>query len=273
MKQLKFLLFLPLIGIFACAGPVSRPPIDVEAFSLISSVTLSKPAEKALLNSQNGDLYAISSKDQEIAIYSRNELKNVVGGLGTGVNNFLNLVDIALAPDGSLFALDLSARRISKFSGDGKLIGSLELQNSSQPSLLAVSDDQTLYVFDQAASEIVVYSALDGTEQNRFGRFELQQLSSLFCNRDYVVAYDASTNTSHIFSTLGQFVKSEPGQVLYDNFNNAICLNTKGLTSQMSPAFLPIDGQGVTLSISGDTLVLTKGNEVRLLKIGYLQVE
>lgn len=273
MKLQLLLALLALMLLMACSGPVSRAPVDVESFSLSASLTLAKPAQKALYNPLSEELFALHTKDQEISIYKQNELKNVVGGLGTGTGNFLNLADITIAPDGALFALDLASRRIVKFTNDGKVMGSLELQNSSQPSLLAISGDQTLYVFDQAASEIVVYSAMDGTEQNRFGRFELQQLDLLSCNRDYVVGYDATNNTSHVFSSLGQFVKSEPGQTIYDAYNNALTLDDNGLTSQMSSAFLPLDSPGMLMSIAGDILVLSNGSEVRFLKIGYQQVE
>jgi hypothetical protein len=52
-----------------------------------------------------------------------------------------------------------------KFSSDGKVMGAWNCKAVPSHRLLAISGDQTLYVFDQAASEIVVYSALDGSPQ------------------------------------------------------------------------------------------------------------
>jgi hypothetical protein len=101
MRFLLVFTMLAILGLFACAGPVSRPPVDVEAFILSSSLELAKPAQKALYNPITGDLFTLNTKDQEISIYQNGTLRNVVGGLGTGESNFLNLSDIAIAPDGA----------------------------------------------------------------------------------------------------------------------------------------------------------------------------
>lgn len=267
-----FVVCLLLTLLAACSGPVQRPPMDIDAFDPVSNLTLAKPLQKALFEPFGETLYALNTQDQEITLYKQDVQKNVIGGLGTGETNFLRLSDIALAPAGGVLALDQAAKTVKKFDANGKFLSSMDLTGAIQPALIALAGDQVLYVFDQASSEIIVYSMLDGTEQNRFGRFELKALTLLSCNRDYVVGYDAATDTSHVFSSLGQFVKSEAGQTLYDDYNNGINLSPDALTSQMSPAFMPADELGGLMTISGDMLVLARDNQVQMLKIAYLQV-
>ena len=96
MKLHYALILTALISLMACAGPVSRPPVDVESFNLISNINLAKPAKKAVYNPSQDDLFVLGSRDQEISIYKGSELKNVLGGLGTGENNFLNLAEIPI---------------------------------------------------------------------------------------------------------------------------------------------------------------------------------
>lgn len=270
LRVLVVCLLITLLA--ACSGPVQRPPMDIGSFNLVATLALPKPVQKALYEPFGETLYALNAQDQEITLYNKAMQKNVIGGLGTGETNFLRLSDIALAPAGGVLALDQAAKTVKKFDANGKFLSSLDLAGAIQPALIAQGADQLLYVFDQASSEIIVYSMLDGTEQNRFGKFELKTLTLLSCNRDYVVGYDASTDTSHVFSSLGQFVKSEAGQTLYDDYNNGINLRTSALTSQMSPAFLPADDMGGLMTISGDMLVMARDSEVHMLKIEYLQV-
>ncbi|MDD4310586.1 MAG: hypothetical protein PHO32_09415, partial [Candidatus Cloacimonetes bacterium] len=240
MKTRFILAVFVLLSLFACAGPSGRVPMDVEYFSLFKSVQMEMPISKAIYRPANQTLFAMTAKTQEIQIYQNEIRKNVVGGLGTGSGNFLKLSDIGVAQDGNLMALDSAAKQLKLFTNDGKAMGNIDLQKSVQPTCFTVLENHSIFVYDQATAEIIVYSALDGVEQFRFGKFQLQQVTSLHCNRDYVVAYDASADTSHIFSVLGQLVKSETGQTVFDGYNNGINLSAGALTSQMSPAILPM---------------------------------
>ncbi|MDY0151210.1 MAG: hypothetical protein RBS43_02930 [Candidatus Cloacimonas sp.] len=272
MKTALYILMLAMLALSACGGTKGRLPLDIESFSLVSSIPTGMPISKALYQASNDQLFVMSAKTQEIGIFRGGERHNVLGGMGTGAANFLSLSDIGINRDGGLLALDSVAKSIKIFTSDGKANGNIELKGSVQPTLFCVHADQSLFVFDQATGEIITYSTLDGTEQYRFGKFELQQPTQLFCNRDYVVAYEQQTDTSHVFSVLGQFVKSDKGQTLFDDYNNGINFSDGNLLSQMSAALLPIQESVILYGISRDVLVLGMGEEIRLLKIGYLRV-
>ncbi|MDD2227905.1 MAG: hypothetical protein PHY48_00660 [Candidatus Cloacimonetes bacterium] len=266
------LLLLLLISMFACGGNHRPAPMDIDSFNLVSSISAGMPLQKAVYYPANQNLYAMSRRTQEISIFEGTVRKNVVGGLGTGTSNFQALSDIAVGFDGSLLALDSVSKSIKMFNTSGKAKGTLELKGSIQPTLIAVNSNQSFYIYDAASAEIILYSALDGTEQFRFGKFELNQVTQLSCNRDYVVAYDDTEDESHIFSSLGQFIKSETGQTLFDDYNNGLNLAAGMLISQMSHASLSIgEGSGL-MNINRDIVVLVFEEEIRVLKIGYKQV-
>lgn len=278
MKQLLFLALIlayaiMLFTLFACSGINPQPPMNIEQFSLINTIPLGMQTDKILYHSQSNTLYAMSVKNQEIYIFQDGELKNVLGGLGSSKVNFQYLADMALGTDNSLYVLDSSTKSVKKFISDGKPSGSIELKGSVQPKCLCIFQEQEMFIFDSASGEIINYSGIDGTEQNRFGRFQLQQINSLSCNHDYLIAYDKDNNLSHIFSLLGQFVKDEPGQVVYDMFNNGICYNEGMLKCLNSPAYLPLTEDKVLIFIHNNILALHQGEEVRILKIVYSQVE
>lgn len=268
-----FALAVSLLAVFACAGINQRAPMTIDYFSLIKTISLGKQVDKILYHSQSNTLYAMSEKNQEIYIFQNGELKNVLGGLGSSKVNFQFLQDMALTSDNYLYVLDSSAKSVKKFSSDGKPSGSIDLKSGVQPKCLCLYQDQDLYIFDSASGEIIAYSGIDGSEQNRFGRFQLQQVNSLFCNHDYLIAYAKDSNQSHIFSGLGQFIKTESGQVVYDLFNNGICYNEGMLKCLNSPAYLPIGQENVLMSIDGNFLALGLGEEIRILKISYNQVD
>lgn len=263
---------LLLLGMFACGGNQRTAPMDIDSFSLISSISAGMPVQKAVYHPQSQTVYAMSLRTQEIGLFKDTKRLNVIGGLGTGSGNFQGLSDIAVSADGNLLALDSVARKIKMFNNNGKAIGTMELKGSMQPTLVAVNSNQSFFIYDSASAEIILYSALDGAEQFRFGKFELGQVKQLSCNRDFVIAYDEVENKSHVFSALGQFIKSEEGQSLFDDYNNGVNLSNGMLISQMSPASLSIAKGSGLMNISRDMLILVFGEEIRMLKIGYRQV-
>ncbi len=267
------LILLLLSGVLsACAAAPLIAAKDIDSIVLSEVIPLGFEADKALLFSGSDLIYALSVKDQEVTIFRSGNRQNVLGGLGSGSANFQYLSDIALDRDGNLLVLDSSARLIRKFTSEGTPAGSLELKGSQQPSLLALAAEQTLFVYDAAPAEIIAYSALDGTEQFRFGRFQLKQLSSLSCNRDFLVAYSAVDKSSRIFSTLGQFSKNSPGISLFDDYNNELSYSGSVLKGKSGTSFLALNSEPRSLCIDGDKLLVTQKSELYLFKLSYLQV-
>lgn len=255
----------------ACAVQQLSPAADIASFSLAASIPLQTKADRLIYDARNQRAFTLNLQDQEISIYALTGLKNVLGGLGSANANFQYVSDIALAGDGSLLVLDSAARLLRKFSAAGEALGSMELKGCVQPTLLALSAEQNLLVYDVAPAEIIVYSLLDGSEQYRFGRFELQQITSLFGNRDYLVAHSQATGQSRVYSSLGQFVRSDAGFTLFDAYNNAITYQNKMLKSLSGNAVLPLSDQLGQLTLDRDIIALTLDGQIQLFRINYVQ--
>ncbi len=254
-----------LLLLSACVSVPQSPPREIASFALHDVFPLDSPVDKAFYSERQNLLCTLSTKTQEVIIYKDKQRINVLGGLAS----FSYLSDLALGSDGDLWLLDSVARQVRKYNPEGKATGTLELKNCQQPTLLTLLGDQTIFVYDAAPAEIICYSALDGGELYRFGRFQLKQISSLSSNRDYLIAYGAADQQSRIFSTLGQWLRSEPGQTIFDSYNNAINLTDRTLKSSASAAYLPLTKATTNLGIERDLLILNQGSELLLLKISY----
>jgi hypothetical protein len=261
-----------LVLLTACSSNKSSPPMEIDSFRLLQTVEFSQHISKAYYHPIAKAVYAMDPETHQILIRKDGKAANIIGGMGSGDSSFMTLADFTLNSDGSIYALDGSAQLIKRFNADGKFISSMELSYVQQPSKMALGTQQTVYIFDTATSEIVAFNLLDGSELFRFGRFVLQRVDQLFANRDYVVAYDKSKDQSLLFSSLGQHISNDTGQIVYDVYNNAISLTNEALVSKMSAAWLPLTGTARSMTIAKDTLVIVVDRQVRLLKLDYAPV-
>jgi len=246
--------------------------MEIATFSLFDTVSFPESISKAYYHPGSKAIYAMEENTHRILIWKGGKQVNAIGGMGSGNTSFMSLSDFAMGKDGSIYALDSSARVIKRFNADGKYINSIQLDYVQQPSKLALGTEQNVYVFDAASSEIIAYDILDSSELYRFGRFQLQRVDQLFANRDYVVAYNEINDESALFSSLGQHISNHTGQIVYDLYNNAISLSNEALVSKMSAAWLPLSGKAESVTISKDNLAIVVGRQVRLLKLDYAPV-
>lgn len=267
------LLMIALIILAACASNAKLPPMNISSFSLFNTFSYEENIAKAYYDLGSSTTFALVPGSHQIYLWREGKRVNVIGGMGMGNSNFQALSDITLGLDASVYALDSSAKNVKKFNADGKLQASWELKNSVQPAKIALGTEQNCYIWDSAASEIIAYNLLDGSELYRFGRFQIQKVDHLFANRDYVVTYNATEKSSAIFSSLGQFITESDGQVVYDPYNNGIALTDSALISKMSAAYLPMSSIPGIMTIGREVLAIVVDNrQVRLLKINYEQV-
>lgn len=271
MKKLILFLLGTLI-LLGCAGTKKTPPMDISTFTLFDTISFPGEIDKACYHPLSKTIYAMQLNAQQIIYWRNGKQQNAIGGMGNQASNFRSLADFAMAEDGNIFALDSATKEIKKFNREGKLIGSMELSYVQQPSKIALGSQHNIFVYDSAGAEVIAYDLLDEQELYRFGKFDLHRVDLLFANRDYVVAYDAQKKQSALFSSLGQFIVNEPGQLVYDGYNNAISLSSEALISKMSAAWLPMTPGVGMMSISRDVISIVVGNKVRLLKLDYAPV-
>lgn len=272
MKRTLLILSILLILLSACSSNKRTPPMEIATFSLFETVSFAENISKAYYHPTSKAIYAMEESTHRILIWKGDKRINAIGGMGSGNSNFQSLSDFAMGADGSIYALDSFAKVIKRFNSDGKYINSVQLDYIQQPSKLAIGTEQNVYIFDAASSEIIAYDLLDSSELFRFGRFQLQKVDQLFANRDYVVAYDEAAGQSALFSSLGQHISDQTGQIVYDIYNNAISLSKEALVSTMSAAWLPLSGKAESVTIARDILAIVVDHQVRLLKLDYVPV-
>ncbi|MCB5249113.1 MAG: hypothetical protein WCY87_01460 [Candidatus Cloacimonadales bacterium] len=270
MRNIAFLLLL--LTLLGCSASKKGLPMEISTFTLYETVSFEETVQKAYYHPGTKTLYALLAGNQEIEFWRDGKRQNTIGGMGSLSTNFRSLADFAMAQDGNIFVLDSVAKIVKKFNPDGKMIGEMELSYVQQPTKMALGNNQNIFIYDAAGSEIIAYDLLEGSELYRFGKFELSHVDMLYANKDYVVAYDNNKAENTLFSSLGQKIAVDSGQLVYDTYNNAIGLNNESLISKMSAAWLPMTGEMGLMTICGDTIAIVVGKQVRLLKLDYAEV-
>lgn len=271
-------LLLLCLALSACAGLQSGGRRPLESINLREVYRAEFPVEKALFDPAAASIYILNSQSRQVNIIQDSRLINTIGGLGFERGNILRLADIASGEDGTLLVLDSADRSVKRFSNDGAYISEIALDWIAQPELLCQSPDQTLYVYDSSGGEIICLSALDNEEQFRFGKFQLQLITSLSCSRDYVCAYSAVSGKTLIFSSLGQLIREAEGFWICDNFRNAVMLSSStegvyGLISRIPEAQddWPVvnDRQAQSMVILGSYLCVAEQAKVLIYRLVY----
>ncbi|PKN77691.1 MAG: hypothetical protein CVU48_10750 [Candidatus Cloacimonetes bacterium HGW-Cloacimonetes-1] len=269
-----FIVFVAVFGmlIFGCADVQLRVPLDIQGFETVAVFRTEETISKAVYDSRSGTTYARVQDWQTINLYRNGKRINTIGGIGSEKDRFQRLADIALDTNGNLLALDSVGKKLKVFSSEGKWLQEIDLKAMLQPELVAMAADQTLFIYDALAGEIVCYSALDYSEQYRFGKFQITKPQSLSCSRDYVISYKSAKGLSAIYSILGQFIRTSPGQVYIDVYGNHLVYEGGLLRSGSNSELLVLPGKAL-ISLERDNICAVLDNEIRIIRINYLRAE
>lgn len=167
----------------------------------------------------------------------RNGNFTLFGGMGFDATSFTRLSDIALAPDGSLLALDSFARHIKKFNADGRLLATIDLPQSVEPVLFAISSDETIYYYDAGRTELVVYRSVTGEEAYRFGKFDIDDPTQILLERNTLFIHQ-SDETTLLYDVFGQFLGQQESIIIRD----------RGVTYQLQANWLQYHDQQFAVS-------------------------
>ncbi|MCD4830029.1 MAG: hypothetical protein K8R90_11430 [Candidatus Cloacimonetes bacterium] len=196
--------------LLACAGQAPDAWRGAEVvWTPLLTIALDEPATKACYDPLHNTLYVLLPQSNAIGVYVDGERVNTLGGLGYGETQFSRLADIALGPDRKLLALDSFRAQIKRFDHRGDLIGVIQLEELSDPRLLAVSTGGFIYIWDAVRRDITLITDPPAEEPYRFGRFQLDQPSLLDCTANYVWAWDDGQTV--FFSAMGQYVQTLDG--------------------------------------------------------------
>lgn len=262
------ILVLGLI-LMSCASARYSPRRQIESIDLIQFITNVDQIDKAVADPVSGTVFALSKANQQIHIYRDGKRINSIGGMGSQSYNFQRLSDICMDNDGSLLALDTVAKQLRRFSGEGLLLGRMDLSGLIQPELAVMSPDRDLIIYDAAPQELVCLSMFDGSELYRFGKFSLAELKSLSCSRDLLGAYSLSRFQTQVYYLLGELKDTAGGQYLIDSFGNYILIGSAAGDILPGAFWLMGIGESGIAAIYRDAVCLVSPSGIGIYKIRY----
>ncbi len=197
---------------------------------------------------------------------------NTIGGFGFTSSSFNKLADITLSPDGNLLALDSFQKKIKKFDDNGKLIAEFSLKGFIEPTLFAVADDETYYIYDNATKEVIITRTFDETDWFPFGKFQLKKPSKISLAKNKILIFDKQNDSTTIFGTLGQFQNELDGNIQIDKQQLYILKNHY--------IYHPKSENKLAISINKwhdfslkNYVILLSDNEIWIGKLSYLEPE
>jgi WD40 repeat protein len=208
-RSIFFVLILLLL--FGCSSIEQQRNYAPVKFETVQEINTTFSPDKCLYSFVNKTVFAMHNESSEIHIYQNGKKINTIGGIGFEQINFTKLSDIALAPDGSLLALDSFEKTIKKFDAEGKFIISISLSDFSNPSLVAIASDETFYIYDSDRNEIRTFARMNDYDSYAFGRFELTEPSNLQLAGNTLIVNEQKQNKTLLFSTFGQLEKELEG--------------------------------------------------------------
>lgn len=180
------------------------------------------PIRKACFNEIENTLYLLEDGQPWIHFYHNGKRINRVGGRGPGETQFAYLTDIGLAPDGDIIAVDAFRSSLSKIDRNGRLVSRQIMEHQPEPGLICVSENGTWYLYDFSRKEVFVYHDPASEPAYSFARFQLENPTAIFCNRDYFWVYEEERERTILFDSMGQLLGTETGMVQIDRQNRKV---------------------------------------------------
>ena len=185
---------------------------------VIEHISTDFPIEKALFDQITKTSYIKS--ENEIHIFKDGEKVNVVGRSGFGQNQFNQLSDIALSASGDILALDSFRKKIYRYDQEGSFIAQIDLSFLANPTLLQMSNDEKIYIYDSSNNEIYIYENLSKNEPLGFGKFTFSKPQQIGIFKDTLFIYDIKMNKTFFFNSFGQELEEINGNVFIDQYEN-----------------------------------------------------
>jgi hypothetical protein len=260
-SRIGILLYLILIG---CAGinHVEKPLLTEMRVGSRQGYTFQ--VAKAMLEPRSGVLFLLEQGRPNIYFYQNNKQIFSLGGFGVEKSNFQKLSDFTLDPDGNLLVLDSFSRLIRKYSSGGLWLADIELKSFLQPEKLCSTPEGDLLIYDAAPKEIYRISGFDRRIIHSFGKFQIETVAELNCNREFIWVINATRDQTVLYTAMGQYVRTYPAQVVMDRFSHVYAYQDGCVLHPESGIKVPFgwQNQEVKLLAQNNDLFLLHENDV-----------
>jgi hypothetical protein len=202
--------------LYGCASQsVLEKKLQVKEWRELYRIHLSYQPEKCLYSFIKDTAYVMDKETAQIEIFRSGKKTNSIGGRGMDKLSFNSLSDIALAMDGTIFALDSFQKKIKRFDENGGFVSQMEISEIAYPTLFDVASDETFYLYDEDRNEIAIVRK--GSKIEHFGKFVLQKPMFLLVKNNFITIYDEATGKTLFFSTFGKLLDERNGFVMREN--------------------------------------------------------
>ena len=208
----------------------------------------------------------MSRDENSISIYRNGVLFNRIGGHGFGVDSFRHLGDMTLGFDGFLYVLDSFERVVSRFDRDGRLQNKIVFQHIASPIRFTMSSFGVMFVYDSHAREIHSLESFDLSTRFTFGKFQFQQVETMFTMGDFVNIYDPENSQTSIYRTNGRHENSLSGFTFFDSFRNVLSFSQDTLVDVTQDKVLYQNNVATGLTIERGFYVLYDDTMVRVFR-------
>ncbi|MFO7895940.1 MAG: hypothetical protein R6U84_03320 [Candidatus Cloacimonadales bacterium] len=257
-----------LLCLPSCSSIETQPTIlDPLAANEILNIPINFPVQKAVHDKISQTTFVMSNN--QIFIYRQNQRINSIGRLGFTATNFNKLSDIALSPAGNLLALDGFRRIIYRYDQNGSLLSQFQLKEISKPALLLQSNDETIFVYDEASNEVFVVDPLAESDLISFGKFSFQQPTQISRYKNKIYLYDSLLDQTFFFNTFGQELEVLPGFVFLDQ-HQKFQLDKYYFTHQASSQKFAISpSEIINCCAVNDLIILLRTDEISIIEMKY----
>lgn len=168
---------------------------------------LSQPAA-VTVDERGLRIFIADSREDHVVVFDRQGRSLYgIGFHGEGQGGITDIRCMALGPDGLLYLATAKKRRVDVFGLDGTYIGSFGSGTFSDPTGIAVDDDNRVYVADGFESRIFIFA--DGKLVETFGRRgaragEFRQPASLAYYRGMLYVADRDNGRVQVFKVIAE---------------------------------------------------------------------
>ncbi|MCK4957695.1 MAG: hypothetical protein KAS49_08660 [Candidatus Cloacimonetes bacterium] len=268
---MKFIHLIILSTCFLCFGctayEISYPQLNPIEAKVICSLDTDYKIEKAVYSQNSNTIFVM--EQNKIHLYKDKQKINSIGRLGFSKANFNKLADICLASDGNLLALDSFRKTIYKYDESGSLISELKIDMIGDPTMLSMATDEKLFIYDNAAKEVIILDPTQQTDIFSFGKFTFKEPTHLSIYKNFIYVYDQMSDKTYIFNSFGQQTDEFPGFRFFNQFQNYILKKFYFIHANSSKKFHITANEIQNCFVSETNIIIIHNHKLAVIEMKY----
>ncbi len=264
VRKINFVFVVLLIA--SCVQiNLATPKVSVSKITKVKTFQLKFHIKKFAYSVLDSTFFVMDD-NQKIHILKNEKEVNIIGGIGFGSDQFMELTDFCIDKNGHLLTLDRMRRKLLIFDSTGNKLSQIDISFINSPILISQLDSGSYVCFDNTAKEAVIFPEWQTKDFLKFGQFEINSPQYLKTNQNKIFFYDKQSEETSVYDDFGNFLENKAGKFLCDKFNNYFEF-TEHFIIQDSLKLVSVEN--INLFDIFDREILVAGNN----KIGIYSIE